>query len=365
MNRPLAALVAVAAALLAPGVCRAAADTSCVAFAGGPAGASVSLDRGYRLSGVLPVALCAIEPERSYRLRLEGAGLERRGAFFSIGVGGRPSVRGIRAGTLLRNALAPGWGSARADRGPSGAVDLLSLAAAGMVLWQEQAEYDNISNRIDALAAGAEGAGTYEERARFLEASYEASRALNVQNDHRRRLVALGGAMYGFQAVESILLDMPPGWSAGPGRAAVTLRGAERSRAKALVLSLLRPGRGQLYQGKRARGALLSAASTAAAFLALEYWNRYDQAVDRYELSVERFEASTAVPERTALAAVCDLRWSEVEDRRTERNVSFAALAGLWGLGVVDVFLGSEGGPAASPVAFELDARGPAVAFRF
>ena len=358
-------LVAAVAAFLAAGVCHAAPDTSCVAFSGAPAGASVSLERGYRLSGVLPVTLCGVAAGTSYRLRLDGAGLERRQATFALDAGGRPSVRGIRMGTVLRNVLIPGWGSARAGRGASGAIDALSLAAAGIVLWQEQAEYGHLENRLDALTAGAAGAETYAERAAFQDAMREASRAVNVQNDHRRRLVMLGGAMYGFQIVESFLRDGPPGWIPGPERASVKLSGAERSRAKALALSIMRPGRGQLYQGKRARGAILSAGSTAAAFFALEYWNRYDQAVDRYELSVERFEASTSIPERADRAATCDLLWSAVEDSKTDRNASFAVLAGFWAFGVVDVFLGADGEPTGSPIAFELDARGPAVAIRF
>ncbi|RJR27724.1 MAG: hypothetical protein C4574_05860, partial [Candidatus Latescibacterota bacterium] len=128
-------------ALLGPAPSLAGPDSLCIRFEGSAAGETVVLSRGRIIAGALPVTLCGIEPNAAYRLELGGAGFERRIGSLRID-GDGASVGGIRFGTLLRNAIAPGWGSSRAGRGGAAFADVVSLAAILGVFAGEQREYD-------------------------------------------------------------------------------------------------------------------------------------------------------------------------------------------------------------------------------
>ena len=338
-------------------------DPLCVRFEGSVGGETIMLSRGRIIAGALPVTLCGIEPNEVYRLELDGAGFERRIGSLRIGAGGA-SVNGIRLGTMARNAIAPGWGSLRAERGAAAAADVVSLAATLAVLAREQREYDHIYNRFDILESLAAEAETYEEAARARDGAHEAAVMANVQNAHRRRLVVLCGALYGWQVLEPLWADMPPNAGPGPESGSLMLAGAPRSRAKAFVYSLLRPGRGQIYQGKSVRGFLFSAGSLAAGLAALEYWNRYDEAAGAYDLCVERFEAAESVPEKEALASDCRLLRANADDEKRNRAVSIAVLAAIWGWNCADTFF-DAGDVRSSRYSLEIDPRGAAVAVRF
>jgi hypothetical protein len=350
-------------ALLGPAPSLAGPDSLCIRFEGSAAGETVVLSRGRIIAGALPVTLCGIEPNAAYRLELGGAGFERRIGSLRID-GDGASVGGIRFGTLLRNAIAPGWGSSRAGRGGAAFADVVSLAAILGVFAGEQREYDHIRNRLDVLEALAADAETYEAASRANEAAHEAVVMANVQNAHRRRLAVLCGALYGWQAIEPLWADPPPNAGPGPESGSLVLAGAPRSRAKAFVYSLLRPGRGQIYQGKSARGLIFSAGSLAAGVAALEYWNRYDEAAGAYDLCVERFEAAESVPEKEALASACRLLRANADDERRNRAVSIAVLAAIWGWNCADTFF-DAGDVRVSRYSVEIDPRGAAVAVRF
>ncbi len=340
-----------------------AADANCVRFTGQGAGESIRLERGYVLSGALPVLLCGIERDVSYRMTLGGPGMERRIGRFTLEEDG-VAVGGIRIGAAARNAAAPGWGSAHAERPGATAADLVSLVGGLAVLANEQQEYSHLENRLDILQAAAVEAETYDEKTRAASAEHDAARMLNIQNAHRRRLVALCGALYGWQVIEPFFTDAPPASSAGSDGASLALRGAGRSRAKAFVYSLIRPGRGQFYQGKTLRGLLFSGASVAAGLLALEYQNRFDEAVGAYDLCVERFDAAGSIPEKEAFASRCAVLRDDADSAESSRNIVFIALAAVWGINCVDALFDSSGGEA-SPIAFEIDGRKAAIAVRF
>jgi hypothetical protein len=342
------------------------ADSMCVRISGTVEGEHISLSRRYSLGGMLPVTVCSLEPTARYRLTLDGEGLERRIGGFSIGVSGHTAVHGIRFSAVSRNAVLPGWGSAYAGRAAAALVDDIAITAALAILYQEQMEYRHLRNRLEADESHLGETMPYEERERFQAAAHAASRELNVQNEYRRRLAVLAGALYAWQVLEPFIADNPPASAAGAGAGEITLRGSRESRAKAFFYSLVRPGRGQMYQGKTARGFVYSIAALAGGLAALNYQNEYDVAVNDYEVCVERFDATDVVPEKERLLSEASLLWSNVERQRDRRNASLVVLAAMWGWNVIDTFF--DGGASASGaqrLSLGLDARGASVALRF
>jgi hypothetical protein len=350
-------------ALFWPAVPCIASGLDCVRFSGHSGEASVLLERGYVLSGVLPVTLCGIERGVPYRITIDGPEFERRiGSFTLEAEGGR--VGGIRLGIMARNAVLPGWGAVRAERAGAAAADIVSLCGAIAVLAGEQQEYWHVENRLEVLQTAASNAITYEEKMRAVSAEHDASRSLNIQNRHRRRLALLCGALYGWQVIEPLFADAPPVLDSGPDRLSLVLSGTGRSRAKAFIYSFIRPGRGQFYQGKTTRGLAFSSASIAAALCALEFQNRYDEASGTYELCVERFNVAGSVPEKESLAEQCASLREDADTEKSHRDTALIALAVVWGINVADVFFDSNDG-GASPVTLELTGRGAALAVRF
>lgn len=342
----------------------AASDSTCVRLLGSP-GAYVELSRGSLVSGTLPFALCDVEPGEGYRLIVGGAGFEERVGSFALEASGMPVVRGRRFSSALLNAVLPGMGSRHAGRWEMGLSDDLAIAASLVALEQEELGYRHLRNRLEVLETDFAAATTYAEASRLRDAALEASREVNVQNAHRRRLAAVAGALYAWQVIDPILTAAPPSWRANAAVREITLEGAGQSRAKAFVYSLVRPGRGQFYQGKIVRGAILSSAVLAAGLVALEFQNRYDFAVDDYELCVERFDATDVVSEKERLRAEAAGLWSAVEDEKEQRNISLIVLAGLWGYNLVDTMFPADGGGADPRFSFDVDSRGASVALRF
>jgi hypothetical protein len=338
-------------------------DSNCVRVTGSEAGLFLTLSRGPALTGALPVSFCDLERNASYRLTLDGEGFERRVGKFSI-AGGSPRVSGIRAGLAGRNIVLPGWGTARAGRAPAAWTDDMSIAASLAWLLYENHEYNYMRDIYDDIEERYEGAQTWEEKAGLQSSLHEASRELNVQNDQCTRIAILAGALYAWQVIEPLFVDNPPKSTVGAG-GEFALGGAHESRAKAFVYSMIRPGRGQYYQGKTARGAFFSLATFAVGLVALEYQTCYEYAVSDYEICVERFNATTDVAEQLRLKSDAERYWDHLELEEARRNSALIVLAGLWGWNVLDTFFPVEHRSPAGKYSFEIDARGASVAMRF
>jgi hypothetical protein len=321
-------------------------DSLCVHMTGTIDGEHVTLAHRYELGGILPAKICNLEPGVRYRLTLGGDGLERRIGAFTIDGEGRAAVHGVQFSAVGRNIVLPGWGSVYARRAGAGLSDDISLGASLVVLYQEEMVYIHLRNRLAVQEDRLAEAASYEDRERFQFAAREASLELNVQNDYRRRLAILAGALYAWQVVEPFLTDDPPGSAAGAASGEITVRGSRESHAKAFLYSLVRPGRGQFYQGKTARGIFFSVATLAGGLAALHYQNEYDFALDDYQVCVERFNATDVVSEKKQLLDKASGLWSSVERERDRRNASLIALAGVWGWNVIDTFFGRGAGEA-------------------
>jgi len=207
-------------------------DSLCVHMTGTLDGEHVSLAHRYELGGVLPATICDLEPRVRYRFALDGGGLEQRVGAFTINGEGRAALHGVQFSAVARNVVLPGWGSAYARRAGAGLSDDVSLGATLVVLYQEEMEYIHLRDRLAVQEERLRDAAAYEDRERFQVASHEASRELNVQNDYRRRLAVLAGALYAWQVVEPFLTDNPPGSTTGAAKGEITVRGSRQSRPK-------------------------------------------------------------------------------------------------------------------------------------
>lgn len=338
-----------------------AADSTCFGFSGTSRGETIQLERGYILGGMLPVTLCGIERGAAYRMKFEAPNYETRIGVFKLD-GERASIEGVGLRLAMRNAFVPGWGSANAGHLPAASLDIVALAAVGSILVGEQREYEHLNNRLENFKKEASRAESIEQYASALQGEHETIRHLNLQNAHRKRLLALGAAIYGWQAIEPMWNDLPPKTKRAEGSSLVIL-GSERSRAKAFARSLFYPGRGQFYQGKTVRGIAFSAISLAAGLSALEFHDRYEEACCDYELCLERFNEASSVEEKKELAERCAAILRDADSQKNRRTVSLAILAAAWSLGCIDTFWDSQSAPG--NLSFEIGMGSAEIAFEF
>jgi hypothetical protein len=312
-------------------------DMLCLHFTGDSKDLLVELHRGVIMSGTLPLTVCGLRAGDSYLLALRGRGFETRRGILTIDESGKPSVRGNRLGTFARN-IVPGWGSIREERSRDGWTDIISIAAAGMISLMEYNEYTHIENRLAILNEQLSAATTAGERQRIRIDANRASRDLNVQNDHRKRCLAYTAYLYGFQLIDPWFVGNPPKAKVITGGSVIEVSGSGESAFKAAFLSLVRPGRGQFYQGKIVRGTFYSLATALGVLVSLDHLNKYEEAVNAYELNLEYYYRSDTVDEKEYYSSRSDEYWADVEKTRRWRNISYGLLAGVWAAGVMDAF---------------------------
>jgi len=338
----------------------AAEDSLCLHFTSDIREIHLELTGAYSMNGTLPLTLCNLRSGERYRLVVRGRGLELRRGYLSIGKDGTPSASGNRIGTFLRNAVVPGWGSIHAGRNKDGWTDLISLAAVGGVFYREQREWEHLDNRHTVLLELLETEDDADRVDDIRLQAYITSRDVNVQNRHRQRLAIFAAYLYGFQLIDPWLVGNPPRVRAEAGGTIVNVGTGGQSTAKALCLSLIRPGRGQFYQGKETRGVVYSLLMTTAGLVALDYHNKYDKAVNEYEINLERMSLAGTASQRQTLIGREPGLWDNVEDRKLQRNIAYGVLAGVWAASVIDTFF--PGREEAPPSDLTLDI-GPTHAF--
>ena len=339
-------------------------DSLCIHFYSDSQDILVELQRGIVLSGTAPLTLCILEPGLTYDMTVRGRGFEIRRGYLSLDVDGVPSVSGNRLGTFARNIL-PGWGSIHVGRKDAGWSDLISITLAGMVTLREQKEYQHIENRYTILMEQLKAADNVEDRQKIRIDAHKAARDLNVQNAHRKRCLGYTAYMYAFQLIDPWIVGNPPKTRVTAGGSVVEISGAGSSTPKAALLSLLRPGRGQFYQGKRSRGIFYSLASTAGVLVALDYLNTYEEAVNAYEISLEYFNEAETIDEKEYFRGRSAEYWADVDKTRRWRNISYGVLAGIWAVGVIDTFIpGSEDAPQFD-LSFDVGPTHASIVYRF
>ena len=339
-------------------------DSLCIYFSGDSRDLLIELRRGVILSGTVPVTLCDLQPGLTYDMTVRGRGFEVRRGYLSLDGNGVPSVRGNRLGTFARNIL-PGWGSIHVERKDAGWSDMISITLTGMITLREQKEYSHIETRYNILMAQLEAEENIEKRQKIRIDANMASRDLNVQNAHRKRCFGYMAYMYAFQLIDPWIVGNPPKARVTAGGSVVEISGAGTSTAKATLLSLFRPGRGQFYQGKRSRGVFFSLATTAGVLVALDYLNTYEEAVNLYELNLEYFATAETVEDKEYFSSRSGAYWADVDKTRRWRNISYGILAGIWAAGVIDTFIpGREDAPP-SDLSFNVGPTHASFVYRF
>jgi hypothetical protein len=145
----------------------------------------------------------------------------------------------------------------------------------------------------------------------------------------------------------------------------VILNTSRKEPIKAVLRSIVYPGKGQFYQGKQGRGILFSALSLAAGLVALDYHNQYDVDANRYEIAVERFERADGLEEKTNLRYEALHIWDEVEATKRKRDAAYIVLAGIWGLSIIDAAFPADDATFDSKLSFDFSPVGCALVVRF
>ncbi len=339
-------------------------DSLCIHFSGDSRDLLIELRRGMILSGTVPMTLCNLEPGLTYDITVRGRGFEVRRGYLSLDGNGVPSLGGNRLETFARNIL-PGWGSIHVGRKYAGWSDMISIAAAGILTLSEQNEYRHMEDMYNDLMAQLDAADNVEDRQKIRIDAHTAARDLNVQNNYRKRCLGYMAYMYAFQLIDPWIVGNPPKARSSAGGAVVEISGAGASTAKAALLSLFRPGRGQFYQSKRSRGMFYSLTSTAGVLVTLYYLNRYEEAVNAYEINLEYFDGAETVEEKEYFRERSAGYWADVDKTRRWRNISYGVLAGVWAAGVIDTFIpGREDAPP-SDLSFSVGPTHASLVYRF
>ena len=149
------------------------------------------------------------------------------------------------------------------------------------------------------------------------------------------------------------------------GGSVIDVGSARETRLKAFIHSLLHPGRGQFYQGKMTRGVLLSSMSVVAGLLALDFHNRYDHEAIRYDVAVDRYLAAPTIEQRRLYREKASAAWDGVEKEKRRRDAAYIALAGLWGLSLIDTLFPADLPSVPARYALDIGGNGCSLVVRF
>jgi hypothetical protein len=297
-------------------------------------------------------------------MTVRGYGYEVRRGYLSIDEAGIASVKGNRMRTFARN-IVPGWGSIDVGRSGEGWTDIADITVGAFLCYREQRSYQHIENRYNILIGQLEDADDVETRQKTRIDANKASRDLNVQNNYRKRVFGYTAYMYAFQLLDPWFVGNPPKAGVSSNGSVVEIRGSGSSTVKAAFLSLVRPGRGQFYQGKSTRGSIFSLATTVGVYVSLYNLNRYEQAVNAYELNIEYFNTAQTAEDKEYFSSLSGAYWDDVEKTERWRNVSYIVTAGVWAMSVVDAFIpGREDAPP-DAVSLDIGPRHAALVYRF
>ena len=341
------------------------ADSLCIHFSSREKNVHLKLQKGFSINGVLPMTICDISPGERWEITVDGPGLERRKGYFSLDDRGNPRIDGGRLGTILKNAVLPGWGAVSSSRTVSGWTDFSVIAFSLGYFLKENNEYDDLYDSYDSLKESYESALTYEDRVRLGNDLNNLSMELNVQNNHRKRILLLTAVMYGYQLLDPLLFNRPPGYGSEAGGSILEINSASSGKAKAFFHSLVCPGRGQFYQGKKGRGFIYAGLTAAAGFYALDRLNDFDEKSMYYDLYVAEYNSAVSLEDRSFYKSKVEKSWSDLEDAKQDRNNSYILLASMWGLNLIDTLFETDEKDYSSDLGLELGPSGAALVLRF
>ncbi|MBN2185710.1 MAG: hypothetical protein JW746_10320 [Candidatus Krumholzibacteriota bacterium] len=321
--------------------------------------------KGFSINGVLPLTICDISPGEKWGILIDGVGLENRKGYLLLDDRGNPRIEGERLGAILKNAVLPGWGAVSTSRKVSGWTDFSLIVFSLGYFLKENKEYDDLYESYDSLKDLYESSLSYEERLTLGKDLNTAALELNVQNTHRKRILLLTAVMYGYQFLDPLFFNRPPGYRSEAGGSILEIEAASSGKAKAFFHSLVCPGRGQFYQGKKTRGFLYAGLNAAAGFFALDRLNAFDEKAMYYDMYVDEYNSAVTAEDRSFYRGKAEEAWSDLEDAKKDRDFSYILLASLWSLNLIDTFFETDKIDNSSDLGLELGPSGAALVLSF
>ena len=343
---------------------RSASDSLCCSFSSVSSGLRLTIRQDYTVSGMLPLRICDLSHHIQYDLSISGRGFENRAAGMEMTAEGIPQITGYRAETILMNSILPTSGTFKRGREQQGYLDLLSMAGGLYQFYEENKEYRDLKDRYDLLNSYLQSSGSIDEAEQLRKEAHRAYVYAEQQNTYRKQLLALTSALYAFQILEPVFIDTPPAYRIDQGSSHIVFNAKRKSAGKAFIYSLIRPGRGQYYQGKNIRGLFFSAASVLAGYVALDQNNQYQKKLDDYNISLDEYNYARTVSERRDYLRSASILRADAEDARDNRNLSLYILAGIWGANLIDTVLFECSGTECG-YSFNITPGGFELAYRF
>lgn len=353
MRPPVGFLIIVVAAGIIGGAANRSPAQQCMRIESVPERSSLTVRGQIGVSGVAPATFCQLEPGRKYLLTASRLNFERRSLRFSFAeFGATPSFGGVRAGTVARSVVLPGWGQYTMGQGGRAAQTFTFLAAAGFKVWQAYSDYSDAKDKHEYYANLAEESSQQAVVEKNGAIAVKAAKDANELRIHTLMTAGLAGWIYAGNLLESFLLASPPKAVSTDGTYGFTVEIPRRSRARAGFRSFFVPGLGQQYNGSPEKGFLYQSTFLVLAFYALDAKMRYDLARVDYQLAYSRYESAESVAEMEAARVEAREKFL-AKDSRRETMYALAASAGaVWLINVVDAV--ASGSAEKSSDRFEL-----------
>jgi len=321
--------------LFGTGAVNAADKSACIHFSSDSANVKLKLNQNSVVSCNLPFKYCGFKYDSEYNIVLWGKGYERREGRFIAGSDGKISIRGNKIETCLKNGILPGYGTYLREKEAASAIDFLSIAGSFYKFYRETDKYNDLTDRLELIKSELSKAETINSKMDLQKEAHKASIDVNLQNKYRKKILLFSSALYAYQLFEPIFMNNPPEvYSESSG--SIRFKAIDRSISKAFIYSLLRPGRGQFYQGKKKRGLFFSSMVILSGFITLDLNNQYNINVIDYNYCMDKFNSAFTEGDRNIYRANASLLWDKVEDSKEKRNLSIYILTGLWGWNVID-----------------------------
>lgn len=339
-------------------------DSLCCYFNSSSDDLKLKIEHDYTYSGVLPFRLCDLKSGLNYRVSVFGRGYEKRDAFMKLEPGGLPTISGMIWKTAFMNGTIPASGTLMRGRDQQGYIDLLSISCGLYLFYEENSEYNELKDRYDRLSTYLQTSSSIDESEVLRREAHRAYIYADQQDSYRKQLLIFASALYAFQIIEPIFIDRPPAYDITENEARISFSGSRKSTTKAFLYSLIRPGRGQYYQGKRMRGLLYSTLSVLAGYVALDQNNQYHRKLDDYDICLDEYKYARTVSERREYLRSAAILNEDAEDAKFNRNLSLYLLAGVWGANLIDILLFECEGTQCS-YSFNLTPASFQIAYRF
>ncbi len=323
----------------------AAGKSDCILFSSDSAKVKLQLYKNSTVTCNLPFRFCDFEYNKEYGVFLWGDKYENREGRLKVNSDGKIFIWGDRSVTCLKNGLLPGYGTYLRGRKRVATIDFLSIAGSVYKLYREMDEYNELKDKFDRINNSLSQVLKISDKKYLQEEAHKTSIYVNLQNKYRKKLIIFSSALYAYQLIEPIFMDIPPEIYSDSNENSIKFKASNKSITKAFLYSFLRPGRGQFYQGKTMRGVFFSSMIILTGFVSLDLNNQYNRDVVDYNLCMDKFSSASTVEDKRKFAASGSLLWEKVENSKEKRNRSFYILAGLWGWNTIDtLFPGDKSG---------------------